>query len=369
MKVAIISYHRADNYGSVLQAYALERAVETIGQTATHIDYHSSAQDRLYKMFEKPNSIMSVARNIHAFIFLNQLKKRRLGFAQFRKIYLQTTPDEYTEGSDLTLLNTEYDCFVAGSDQIWNTQCNDFTEAYLLDFVSDKRKCISYAASIGREYIEQDRKEMFKYRLSGFQKVSVRETTAKRELEAILNRDIEVVPDPVLLLSKEEWNSFATTRRIADDYILCYFIGNVPGMRQFAKTIHRQTGLPLVLVNINLRDLTLPGRRCYDTNPMEFVSLVKHAKYVCTNSYHAVLFSILFNVNFWVFTDLGKGSAKSRIEEITARFKLEDRVLNSNTALPIDILKDIDYSRKAEWLDSYVKVGYRFLRNAIGETR
>lgn len=365
MKIGIITYHRAENYGSVLQTYALTQTIRSLGHTPEIIDYHSKKQDELYVKYQKVKSVMDIARNVHMFCFSNKIDKRKERFYDFLIRNIPLTSKEFREETSLTELNDKFDCFICGSDQIWNASCADFSDAYLLSFVTDKKKCLSYAASIGKSYINEEALDLFRNQLREYDYISVREETAKSVLEPLIGRSIDVVPDPVLLLSKEDWNTLIPSISESNDYILCYFIGDVDQMRHFANRLHSMTNLPLVLLNINLRDLALTGQRRYDAGPLEFIRLIRDAKYVCTNSFHATLFSLIYHKDFWTFTNLNNETAKSRIEQILNSVNLANRIVNNNTGMPTDPLQHIVFSDSDRYIATYKTFGKNKLNVAL----
>ena len=204
-KIAIITYHRSNNYGSVLQAYAIAKYLNDLGAKARIIDYHSKKQDELYKTFERFGGIMSIARNFQTLLHFKSINARKKKFDEFIKNELPLTK-EYVNISDISAENDNYDLFICGSDQIWNTSCDDFTKAYTLDFVEDKSKCVSYAASIGKNCISPDDEVFFYNQIKDFYKISLREKEGVDEIKRIVGRDdVCLVSDPVTLFSKNEW--------------------------------------------------------------------------------------------------------------------------------------------------------------------
>lgn len=125
----------------------MSKYLNTQGARLNVIDYHSEKQDKLYKTFESVKGLMSVVRNIQTFFYLKNIKLRKKKFDEFLKNNFSLTKG-YVNVSDISAENDNYDLFICGSDQIWNTSCDDFSKAYTLDFVKDKSKCVSYAASI-----------------------------------------------------------------------------------------------------------------------------------------------------------------------------------------------------------------------------
>jgi hypothetical protein len=327
LKAGIITYHRSYNYGSALQAYALNRFLRENGIEAKTIDYKTKRQQDLYRIFEPSNSAMAIARNFQSLLYLGRLKKHIKLFDSFLQEEIPIT-ETFTCPKKLRILNEEFDYFICGSDQIWNPNCIDFDDSYLLSFVKNKSKCISYAPSIAISYIPNKWEKTFKEDLSGFRALSVREKKGTEVIRKLTRREVVTVLDPVFLISAEAWRELAICH-IKKPYILCYFIGDVTGMRDYAKRMKKILKLPLVVVYKNLRDMLYINQKEYDTGPKEFLGLIKNADYICTNSFHAVAYSLLFRKNFWAFCDIDKPlSAGSRIEHILEITGFQNRLLN-----------------------------------------
>lgn len=368
MKIGVITYHRARNFGSALQAYALNRYLNENGWDAEVIDYHSSAQDQLYTLFEPVHSLTSLARNIQSLAEYRALITQKHRFDKFIKDRIVLSSEEFNERSNMSILNEKYSHFICGSDQIWNPNCADFTNAYLLDFVINKKACISYAASIGIEKLPVGFEESLVKRIKDFAGISVREQSTAEYLSHRIGRNVSCVPDPVLLLSESEWKSIIPERIVKKPYIFCYFIGDVAGMRTFAANMRKKTGYELVVVYKNLRDLFYRNKKLYSAGPEQFLSLLLNSEYVCTNSFHAVMFSLIFQKNFWVFTDLKEGSAKSRIESILNLLGLSNRILNTHTPPPQNIFNNVNFSNVLPALNQLSITGKQFLQiNLKGE--
>lgn len=365
MKIGIITYHRADNYGSALQSYALSYYLKKMGHIPEIIDYHSKGQDALYKnLFSPMRSVMNVLRNLQTLLYYSAAKKKKYRFAKFRKEYLPTSMVEYTDASDLSPLNDQYERFICGSDQIWNPNCPDFTYAYLLDFVSKKERCASYAASLGIAALPAEQQEKYYELLHDFRALSMREQQGADCLKDIINRKIDVVPDPVILLSDEEWKALIPPRQIKKKYIFCYYIGNVDGMREYARKLSKETGFDIVVVNKNLREMTYPCKKRYDVGPLEFLSLLLHSECVCTDSFHAVMFSLIFQKDFRVFVPKGAASSRSRIDHITQRMGLDNRVFDTDHPAPISI-DAIDFAKIQPHMQAYSAEGTSFLHHFL----
>lgn len=350
MKYGILTFHRARNYGSALQAYALNKYLNTNENQAETINFHTQAQDDMYRIFKKTRSLKDILYNLLSLCKYKELKLKIRRFEGFVSNEICLSSEEFTDESEFEDFDKNYDFFVCGSDQIWNAMCNDFSTAYLLDFVKDKSKCISYAASIGTSNIPNEFEEVFIEHLKDFKAISVRESRAAEVLKNLLNRDITVLPDPVVILDKQQWIDISSEIPIKGKYILCYFIGDVPGMRDFAKKMSKQSKLPIVVINKNIRDLFYCNKKYYAAGPKEFITLINNAEYVCTDSFHAVMFSIIFHKNFWVFANKRTNNSSTRIENILEIMGMPERMLYGEST-DIDFKTKIDYSEKDEIIE------------------
>lgn len=328
--IGIITYHKAYNFGSVLQAYALNKYLRDLGHDVETIDFQTDKQAQLYNIFEPVKSLFSIARNLQSLRFLRSLRLHRKRFDEFLREFIPTSETVYLSFDDLNNADLHYDVYICGSDQIWNPNCQDFDEAYLLAFVKDKTKCIAYAPSVASHYINPQYHSLFRKQLKDFEVLSVREKSGAAVISEIIGREPTVVLDPVFLLNADKWRELIAASPVKQKYIFCYFIGDVAGMRHFARKMHKATGLPLVVVYKNIRDQLYRNIKIYSAGPVEFLSLIAHAEYICTNSFHAVAFSVIFMKNFWVFVDDANiHSSKSRIFDFTEMIGLENRVLSA----------------------------------------
>lgn len=369
MKAAIITYHRALNYGSVLQSYALNHYLRERGIESYTIDYSSERQRETYTFYEKVYGIMSVVRNLHTFYYRKSLRKKRELFDRFieEKIPLIGV-NVFTDKS----IQQNIDTFICGSDQIWNGNTVDFSPHYLLDFVADDSKCNSYAPSIGTVLQSEDAIRLFKSHLCRFNNISVREQSGAEFLSKTLNRNVETVLDPVFLLNSEEWKALAReTETISGKYVLCYYIGDIKGMRKFAAKLAKHFCCKMYVILINLRDrLNIHNTPLYETGPKEFVSLINNAHCICTNSFHAMSFSIILKKNFWAFVNdkhscYSQTHPQARLLDLAESLGLSDRVLDPSIYNDIDITKGIDYTSVSGKLDELKTHSKHFIDNIV----
>ncbi len=365
-KIGIITIHKINNYGAVLQAYALNKFLRKNGNDVKTIDFRTPRVAESYKIYYPMRSLGNLVRNVQCAIYSKKLKTRNKKFNKFLENNVPMTSAYYSD-KEMEKAELDFDYYICGSDQIWNTHCTNYRDSFLLSFVNDKSKCISYAASIGESTIVDNLIPKFKKELSEFKALSVRELQGAKLISEITGREVKHVVDPVYLLTKKDWESIASKRIFNKPYILFYAVhnGDIEGMREFAKKIQKKLKMPLVVINKNLKEMLYHNTKYYEAGPEDFISLIKNAELVCTNSFHAVSFSAILQTKFWVFSGAREKSTSNRIYSITDRLGLSDRVLNRNNSNSIDIMADIDFKAVQEKINYMVKDSKEFLLNSI----
>lgn len=368
MNAAVITYHRAVNYGSALQAYALNQYINELGIHCETIDYRPKRQSNIYRLFEAPRSPMALARNMHSFLYLRDLRTHQARFEEFLNNLVIQTVDTFTKPTDLEALDEHYDVYVTGSDQVWNPRTTDFDSSYLLSFVHDKSRCLSYAPSLGTGTLPADYHDIFRRELAGYRCLSVREEQGAAAISEIVDRAVSTVVDPVFLLDDKDWSCVGETASCTygGDFIFGYFIGDVPGMREFADKLGEETGLKVITVYKNLRDLLHRTECHYDAGPREFIWYVAHARYVVTNSFHATAFSIIYRKDFWTFVDGNPEAPGERIRNILDLAGLQNRSLDDARSASVVATEPVCWSDKGiAHLSGAIDASKRYLKEGL----
>ena len=330
MKVGIITFHRALNYGALLQAFALRYSLSKLGAEAQILDYRNPIMEDMYSYpsFLQRKNLKDKVK------FLLQGKselKRRAKFENYRSKYLNLSNELHTE-EDMKLVSDKYDKFITGSDQVWNYGAHNFDKNYFLEFVNESTKKYSYAASVGISSLPKDYIAEYKSALSDFAMCSVREKQGLEILRTlgIENRRIDL--DPTMLLTKEEWLSqFNISVNPKQKYIFAYYFELTDTLRSYIEQLAKKMDCTVVFVG---NPLKVPFRcKCKalkTADPIDFVNAIANAEYVVTNSFHGTAFSIIFNKKFYV--ELLKTDAKvnSRIENILHVFSLGKRIIDTH---------------------------------------
>ena len=353
MNIALMSWHSYYNYGTFLQAAALSYYLKKTGHKVDLIKYDP-----------EQHVIRQSVNNTESLI--EKLKKRiqwQLGnynqveqfngdkFDEFAKINFSVTIN-CNEAEKLKELNNLYDAFICGSDQIWSPV--DFDPNFYLDFVEDKRRTIAYAPSFGISSIDNiDMQKTMGALVKQIRFLSVREVQGAEIIKELTGDEAKVVVDPTILLNEEDWVEFLELRNNEDKYLLIYYLGNNSESWKIAKKIAVRQKLPIKIIPVYPQDKKRDGCINRSIGPREFVDLIKNASYVCTDSYHAVLFSILYQTNFACvkrFSDRNKLSQNSRLYSLLEKLELEDRLIDSGMKLPGEILNyDIVHDKLSEW--------------------
>lgn len=362
-KVGIMTFHRSDSYGASLQAYATIKAVEQLGYEAELIDYTNSYEQQKHK--SRGHGIKRVLKDIRWQITSRVFQNSRWldrAFGNKDAFYENCiSKDKYHNHDELS--KAHYDVLLAGSDQIWNPDITgQIDTAYLLEYGSAEKR-VSYASSMGSRTLSEEEKEIFRELLSNFNAIGVREVFAKKELSELTDIPISVVCDPTILVDEAIWNRMADqvdVRRIIDKprYAIAFFVGGyTKEIMELVQHAKRKVNVPIYNIQKNKRyrfgfDKCLAGI----TVP-EFVTLLKNAEYVITDSFHGVVLSLLLKKSV---VPLINRKNPVRVEELLQSVGLKERLNN-----PDLLNKTIDYKYVDEKLNQMKEYGLSWLNNAM----
>ena len=359
MKIGIITCHRAFNYGAVLQAYALQKFLKNEEYEVKVIDYTP-------KYIRKSYNKNKLKRIIRPMLRFYDFRKSNKVFGDFLNNNVSLTKKRYYSYNELVNNPPEFDCFIAGSDQIWNCNIeNGKDDAFFLRFVGEDKIKMSYAASIAMNEIPEEQKERFKRNLQDFDHISVREQTGINLLQQIGIKNVEKVLDPVYLLEREQWDEFADKSSLnleKEKYILAYGFKRQKDLYQYARKLATSKGYKLYSINTNFEDKFLDvDKYFYNATPNDFVHLVRNAQDIVTNSFHGLSFSIIYNKPVHQFKK--SGNENSRMTDLLEELKMSKRLVNNNEI----ITNTIDYNETNKIIKENRKKSIDFLNNSLGE--
>ena len=365
MKIDIITLHRAQNYGSVLQAFALQKQIEKLGHQAYILDYYPERYTNkgLLKRLKNKSSrfnnplVLLIAKLL---IYPSYLKKG----IQFNKFmhYLNLEKPSFATNEEGMGRFTDADAYCAGSDQIWNSHWNEGVEKVLfLDFVPKGKLCLSYAASIGLSNIPANEIDETKLLLDKFEFLSLREDKGVELVRELGRTDAVQCLDPTLLMSKEEWSLYADDSYKGKEYVLTYNLHHDPEIDKCAKAIASKYHLQIRNISYNWHDIVRHGHLDWCPTVEGFLGLIKNAKYVVADSFHATAFSIIFEKPFVVITP---EVASSRLSSLLKMLELDDYNINKFTSVKV-IEQPIDYIRVKSIIATKQRESIAFLNKAF----
>lgn len=380
----ITMYYNSLNYGGNLQAYALCKYLEKEGATVEQIAYEnisaSTKYGKLIALFEKGifNGIKGLINSVIIRFKYNVANKqdrlvRKEAFYNFSQKLVPHSVKVYNQHSIYETLD-KYNVFITGSDQVWNMECYD--PVYFLDFVDGtQKKKISYAASTSMTVFSESQKEIIANNLQDYNAISVREKDTVVIIDAITNQSVEYVVDPTLLLYDEDWDKVTAKNIVEEPYVFGYFLGENNDLMIRGKEFAKKNNFKFVIIpfardKYHKKSEELADIRIVDAGPEKFLSLIKHAEYIFTDSFHAVVFSFIFKKQFFVFNRDAKGSMNSRIISLTDMFDMQERFCATKEQEKLEYiegLKPIDYNRDFPKFEECRERSYEFIRKNILE--
>lgn len=364
----LLTYFDYYNYGSMLQGYATQQVLQSlIGQDniCELIDYHyispidKSKWKRIVLRFSHLVDYLSRFREIKIKRqFSNRMKMRNVHFDEFKKNFTRVSQYAYHNKRELSDNIPDYDVYVIGSDQTWSPKVSGGYEqtSMLLDYVDKSKIKCSYAPSLGTTKISDKDAEILRNSLNDFSILSCREEKGVEILRSILNRDVEKVLDPTLLLTGSEWRRIATYPPLQpQSYILCYFLGDQEYYREFAKRLSEQTGLPLYFIPVSWKDCNESNNLIFDAGPREFIGWIDNAYAILTDSFHGVAFSTNLNKDFYSFVKHKGGISSgdnSRLYDFLKLYNLDSRLIENYSDGYINF-ESVNYKHINELLDEH----------------
>lgn len=354
--IGLVTCYFHHNYGSMLQAYATEMIMQQMGlpyQTIAckaPINYMVGSKvlyiiKKLliadWKMRLGKMKIEKEKKNNPE--FAKNWAVRNKAFDEFANTYFHVSP--YCKNrEELSKMANNYSAFLVGSDQLWRTDSVEHGY-YTLEWVPDNIRKIAYSTSIGVKEVPWFQVEKNKRFMNRFDYIALREQSACDLVYKLTGRKVQVVLDPTLLFTGEQWMSIQQEEPLTDGkYIFCYLLGNNPGQREFIKQIKAKTGYKIVA--LQHLDEYIPSDEGFAdeapyVGPREFLNYIRNAEYVFTDSFHCSVFSILYKKNFFTFSRFAEGAKQStntRIDNLLHITGLENRRMTSDKTVD-DVLK------------------------------
>lgn len=324
MKAGVITFHSANNYGAILQTWALQKVLKDYGIDAGVIHYHPDIIDRLYDPLFMEHGIKRQLKKMKLTVSNRQSLIRYDKFQRFLTKNFKLIGDFETY-QELCQARLDLDVYITGSDQIWNPDhTGGFDPAYYLCFAEQEKRKLSYAASIGSDYIIPKYKEYMRSSLSSFAGISVRESSIQEQVQEIAEKPVSVVLDPTMLLTKEDYEEIKVKSTRKEPYILVYMVEKNEQVISLANTLSVSLGLPIIQRR-NVHGFKNELESFYTADAGEFLGLMEAAEYVITNSFHGTVFAVLYEKPFvsMLHSDTG-----SRTEDLLRELGLQSHLLH-----------------------------------------
>lgn len=372
MKIAIITWCSYINFGTYLQAYALQHYLNSLGYDVSLLDDSEFIVDcgNISYLHRCLRTVKFRLKKIVKPSFKKRLLLDRTSirlFKDFRNKYLVLDKDVLP----LSNVDNRYDLFICGSDQIWNPAGladSNKTNFFFANFAHTKK--ISYASSLGVIGIPQKYKKHFSELISDFSYLSVREKTGMVSLKELTNKEITNVVDPTLLLSLKEWNQLIDGRytEIKDNYVLLYILSYNENYIKYALSFASKHHLDIKIIQSTGVDFKKLQTEI--AGPLEFLHLIKRADYVLTDSFHGTIFSIIFEKQFLAFKrfdDIDNCSKNTRVSCLLKICRLENRFIGRENFSDIDNLDKVDFEIVKKYLDVMISTSKDYLKKAINQ--
>ncbi len=387
-KIGIAAVTYKDNFGSALQTYATQYTLEKLGYDARIFEIKGVYRGIMIKkmlyyagrlfdpveakyLFANLTSRSRKQASVASDQFATDMKVRHQMYVDFNKKWNKMLPT--VKGwSGLRKQASEMDAVVVGSDQLWRPS-NIVGSYYTLEFVPDEVKKIAFSTSFGVPELPSRLHKHAKRFLSRIEHISVREDSGAEIVKAECGREATVVCDPTMMLTAEDWMHIQDVKPFAEGkYILMYLMGDNPEQREFVKELSKQSGCRIIGLLHGATyisyDEDVVDEKPYDVGPAEFINLIRNAEYVCTDSFHCCVFSILNSTKFFAFRrwpDGSKFSANDRLYTLLKFTGLERRMLNGNEDAATCAADEIDFSEVLPRVEKRRKESMDFLVNAL----
>lgn len=358
MKIAKLTWLHNGNYGSVLQAYALQKFLLDNNYDVIDLNYRASFKVKLWNWFINHNSVKLFADKYNEFKILRnkeyaeKFSPRKKKFEDFKNKNIRMTKLCKTP-AEIKKVSKDYDIFICGSDQIWSPAL--MNPVFYFSFLTKEQVKISYATSFGVTKTSNGKKEKIKRLLGDFNNISVREEQGEKLVKELINKDVPVLIDPTMLIDKKTWEICAGNNPVYDGkYIFCYLLTPNETYIENVRKISKEKELPVVIIPTVKGPFNTGFSEIFDSGPEEWINLIKNASYVYTDSFHGAIFSMIFHKEFVLykrFSDNEKSSENSRVYNLTKLFGVEERLIDEKSFDKIKDLCKIDYNQ----IDNIIK--------------
>lgn len=372
-KIAKLTWLHNGNFGSVLQAVALQRYLVDQGYDVTDLDYNASLKEKLKNWLVNKNSPklfvgkFEEASRKKRYKNPEKFEGRSKKFADFEKQWIKRS-SLCSSPVQIGKVAQQYDIFICGSDQIWSPAL--MNPVFYLNFVPDDKKKIAYAPSFGNVGTTEEKRRKIAGLLNSFDDISVRETQGQEFIKQLTGKEVPVVLDPTFLLEAKVWQEYVNELKKTEPYIFCYLLTpNQEYIHAISKFANAK-GLQVIIVLTSKGPFNTGFKEVVDIGPAEWLGLIKNAAYVCTDSFHGCIFSSIFHkeyILFKRFKDEDKVSENSRIYTLAKMLDVEDRIIDENCIDKIKELGSIEFDKIDQIIENRANESKKWLLDALSK--
>lgn len=348
MKIGIITYYNGNNHGALLQAYALCKFLNNTGNNAEIIRFVPRKNKKRSFSVALKQTILGLKKEKQYDVFLHKFIPCSQKYGRFY---------------DLRKLNSKYDAFITGSDQVFNVNAIDKKAYYYLSFA--EKKAISYAASFGESNIDKKALDTIKPYVEKLDAISMREQTGVEIIKKIINKDVTWAIDPTFLLSKEEWHKIVTVPDIKKPYIFAYY-NSKKECNEIVKKLAEKLSLDVIVVSRTEINYKSDYIKDFECSPDKFLGYIENAALICSDSFHGTALSVIFRKPFITYvSDLtGTNEADTRKVELLKKIGLGNRLVTSAENVNEEVL-NIDYSEAEIKIKEWKNESEKFLNSEL----
>lgn len=355
MKIGLLTFHRADNLGAVLQASALLKYIQDNFGHCELIDFYPN--NLVSVKFARIKRVLRPCYMAVLYPFNAANRKRELNFNNYRKKYYSLSDKQYLGDIEIANAHFDYDTIISGSDQILNTTLTGNSKAFFLNFFDGKK--ISYASSFGRKEVSIEEIKLIRNELPKFSALSVREKSGADIIRKEIGIDPQLVMDPVFLLNKDEWSKRCNEEmKLPEKYIFVYSMEVSSTLENAVVSIKKEANLPVIVVRGGGKSGLIEGNEDATCGPEEFLRYTRDAECIITNSFHGTAFSLIFEKKF---VCIAHSTRNTRLENIMGIIGKEDNLLKCDSSGPTIVNgKEVSSTIKL-----YINTSKEYLKNAL----
>ena len=390
-KVGIVSCYFQPNYGSMIQALATQMALDKLGIENETIDISGirgeirSAKIRYFAKASLSSDILLSKMGMAKTVLIRKFSRndyarnsalRAHSFQAFSQNRFRLSKMFATKAEMGSYAADHYSCVLAGSDQLW-LPANIAADYYTLNWVPESVNTVAYATSFGQASLPRDISTKASLFLKRIRHIGVREESGRDLVKQLTGRKVPIVCDPSMLFTGEEWQVIQKEKPLVKEpYIFAYFLGNNPGHRAFVKRLKEETGCRIVaLLHLDefvKSDENFADYAPYDTDPGDFLNLIRNARYVCTDSFHGSVFSLLYEKTFFTFrryTRKTASSTNSRLDTLFKQAGVNGRLLDGTEDVKECLERPLDYALIRKNLETARNCSYAYLQTALADLK